>query len=704
MLIDRFFKNSAPEKLELAISPKLAPTYSVPLSDACLIAIPPDTSSSILSDDIKAAEEHIFGDMDILDTPASPMLDEYLKDSSPHIDMEQERRLLSSHKLEMPLLPGLSPVKPEPSGLDTFNRFVDEELNIDKELDNSIFENFSSDGLEDHFKNMADRSMKSIEQEQLHAADAVARVPVPVMDFSIPEPEWTRLRSSGPAIFKWIQSGHEGIFNLPKWPRDVLTESKLIWRPVGPGVNSVPITEKIEASEALVQSFVDAQDEKDIPDSSYFVQRRDSLVVLGSGNEEDIVPLLTSTKPPTDLAETVKKRRPDTVDTISKRQRIAEKRPSVPQISEGVSVQKAPIGTYRDTRSRDRQAFLQETSFRAPRELLDNYTELCAPQKMAASKYFPSTEAKKDETPILPSPPESSERHHGNIDKKSDEAEVTTLPKPVSKAPYPIINLPPTPLTVFISLSVARFLIKALERLVPNITLIERDYRAYNTSVWSPGSVSRAEVVPPLAYDADITVSPTTGLIITSMILIRQKPRPGLSRNGFQERVEKVSARFELVVVLVGGEGGDDDTLREITASDSMALTELQGFASGLECKVTVYYVGGGDDTLSRWVASLVCRHAPTDRPQIQKGLLEAETLWELFLRRAGFNVYAAQAVAAQLKVPSSGEDSTTSSRHGLAAFVTMTRAERKQRFGQLVGLRVLERVGRLVDEIWNKG
>lgn len=665
--------------------------------------MPSSPSSSMFNDDLEAAEEYLFKDTETLYMPTSPILGNFLKDSSPCMDIEPERELLSSHKIEMPLLPGLSPAKTELAEVDTFNKFVTEQLDINKELENTVFlDKFPEENLEYQLEVIADRTMKSIEQEQLQATDAIARVLVPVMDFSISEPEWTRLRNSASAIFKWVQGGHTEIFNLPKWPRDMLAESKLIWRPVGPGTDSVSIRETIEAGEDLIHSFIGPEDEKNIPSSSDFVQRRNTLVdiVVGDGFEA-IEPLLTTTKPRTRLVEMVKKRGLDDIDITLKRQRLGENKYFVNQASGGFSSQEALTRTHQDLRSHEIQALLQQSSFKASGRLLDQYRKLCAPQRLTTSKYFPAKEGKPDEIPALPSPPESSERDEGHKSQNPIEPEAATPPKSAPRAPYPSISLPSTSITVFISLSVTRYLISALNRLVPGLSLIERDYRAYNTSVWSPGSVSRAEVVPPLAYDADITVSPTTGIIITSMILIRQKPRPGLSKSSFQERIEKVSTRYERVIVLIGGVGGDNDTLREITASDSTALTELQGFTNGLECRVMVYHVGGGDDTLSRWVASMVCRYAQTDQ---QEGLLEAETLWELFIRRAGFNVYAAQVVSSELKVPRPGEDSTDLSRHGLAAFVTMTRAERKERFGQLVGLRVLERVSRIVDEIWNKG
>ena len=636
----------------------------------------------------------------------SSILSELVKDSSPNMDMGPVREPLSSHKIEMPLVSDVSPAKPTLMGPDYFSKFMAEELDIDEEIKNYTFDDFPDAKLMEDLEAVAEKTMRSIEQEQLQPADAIARVPVPIMDFSIPEPDWTRLRNSASSIFKWIQAGHEDIFNLPRWPRDRLTESKLVWRPVGFGASPVCITDCVETSEILIQSFIRGQDEKDMPTSSDFVQRRDRLAFLDADDtDDDIEPLLTKAKFRTNLVEMVKKRGLDTIvdPTVTKRCRSADQPPE--RLLDGGSLtQMAHTGEHRKNERRDGQSQLLKGSTELSARLLDRFTSGRTRKQWAVSKFFPSKETERNRVLALPSPPESSERNCIPDNQNPIEPEAMAPSKPVARAPLPPIDPPFAPLTVFISLDIPRFLIQALERLIPNLTLLERDYRAYNEAVWSPGSICRAEVVPPLAYDADITVSPTTGLVVTSMIFVRQKPRPGMSQNGLQERIEKVSPRYERVVVLVGGGGGEDDTLREVSALDSAALTELQGFACGLESKVVVHYIGGGDNTLSRWAASMVCRYAPVDHSQLQKGLLDAETLWELFLRRAGFNVYAAQAIAGQLKVPNAEEADTGPSQYGLAAFVTMTRAERKQRFGPLVGLRVLDRVSHLVDEIWNNG
>lgn len=674
----------------MPISPQFQQDELIPPNDAYLIPVSSDPSSSIFADDLKAAEEQLFEDYgDIWSEPTSPIIErfmdteiskeeemEFLKDTS---GQRQTQRHLDGDKLELPILPTVSPEEqllPQP---ETFGDFVADEMDIGN-LTTKFVANFSTDEFEEKLANVADSTMRTIEQEQLQAADAIARVPVPIMDFSIPEPEWARLGNNGEAIFKWIQCGNDTLFRLPKWPRDSVTESKLIWRPIGSGANTVSTKEMINAADSLIESFIDPSDGGEVPNSLAFVQKRERLAILEHNSEDDEIEVQTQ-KPKqrtNGSLQTGRKREPDAVDDTSSKKR----RSSVSYAGNS-------------------QSLLLGGSPGASAKLLSNFMELHAPRKKwSVSKYFPSA---KDAKSVLPAPSPPSKKARGLGERGTAEnTEAEPQSKSAPGAPCPSSKSMPTPLTIFISLNAPRHLIRALESLLPGLTLMERDYNKHNTSVWSPGSVSRTEVVPHLAFDADITLSPSTGVVTTSMIKVRQKPRPQSAKNGLQERIEKIALRYDRLIILVGGEGGPDDSLREMGSSDAAALTDFQGFASGLQCNTLVYYIGGGDDTLSRWVASLVCRHGQTD-PNVQNGLIEVETLWELWLRRAGFNVYAAQMVAGQLKVPKT-EAGTKPGHHGLAAFTTMTRNERMRRFGPMIGQRVLERVSQAVDEIWNKG
>ncbi|KAI3402106.1 hypothetical protein diail_35 [Diaporthe ilicicola] len=686
----KWVKNPGLEKLEVPISPELEQDYLVPSDDAYSIPIPSDPSSSIFADDLVAAEAQLFEHHgDVWSEPTSPMLDRFLEwELSREQEMDcfkdtfQQKSTkghLDDHKIDLPLLLDASPEKQSLLGPNTFGNFVAEEFDIE-EYKNTGVANFSDDNLEDQLANLADSTMKTVEQEQLQAVDAIARVPVPVMDFSVAEPEWARLGNNGTAIFKWIQCGNDSLFRFPKWPRDSATESKLVWRPIGRGASTISTKEAIEAAESLVETFVEPLEINGVPNSFDFVQKRDKLAILEYNAEDDEIE-----------AQLVKSKSCTKVAIDKGRKRAAD-------VANNTSSKKPRSSA--DYAMGNGQSLLLGDSPGASTKLLTNFMELHAPQKKwAVSKYFLS---KKDATALLLSPPESSEKPRETGESKTTvRAEATPHLRLATQAPYPPLEPMPTPRTIFISLSAPRHLIRTLEGLLPGLSLMERDYHKHNTSVWSPGSVSRTEVLPPLAYDADITLSPSTGVVTTSMIMIRQRPRPQSPKNGLQERIEKVSLRYDRLFILVGGEGGPDDSLREMAPSDTSALVDFQGFASGLERNILVYYIGGGDHTLSRWVASLVCRHGQSD-PSIQDCLIEVETLWELWLRRAGFNVYAAQMVAGQLKVPKT-ETGMARGHHGLAAFATMTRTERMRRFGSMVGPRVLERVSQAVDEIWNK-
>ena len=75
----------------------------------------------------------------------------------------------------------------------------------------------------------------------------------------------------------------------------------------------------------------------------------------------------------------------------------------------------------------------------------------------------------------------------------------------------------------------------------------------------------------------------------------------------------------------------------------------------------------------------------------VSQFLIDQESTWELFLRRAGFNCYAAQVVMGMLK--SSRTDGELS-KEGPAIFIRMSQQERVAAFKEMMGgRRVLDRV-----------
>lgn len=663
----------------------MPPVYS------CLVPIPEDNILSpsenfrVIEDALLKEHQDVWAEMS---SPIRGLLEnEYAMEAQePFIQNSTER--LGGLKIELPLVLDQGSEQPILSGKDALTECIKTHIHLDPGLEKAVIKNFSDNNLSESLRMAESELVRSIEQEQLQEVDAVARIPIPIMDFSISEPGWTKICINERGIFKWIQAGNEELYKPPSWPIHKAAEGRLIWTPLSPGITFISEKECIKDGEQLVEYFTGIPSDKDTSTSADFVQMRGQVIVLqDSDGDEEIETQLFSAEPKTDLIDLARKR------------------------SHGVYSQGKP-NKLRHTVERsllDRTTehfgppLLPKNSSELSSTLLASFMEIHAPRKTwTQSKYF-GIQRNNQEVPPVPTDTLQSTRTSEEAQAQLESMACSQITKPGIQAPCPAINPPSTPLTIFISIKIPRRVIRCLESLIPHLTMVERDYDAHNTFIWRPSSVIRTQVVTPMANDAEITVSPSTGLIITSMIKVRQRPKVGTTKGMVQVRIENASLRYERLVVLVSGEGGSDDSLLEMSSSDSTALIELQGFGSGLDCNVHVRYVGGGDTTLAKWAASCICKYSIVDTG-LQNDILETETLWELFLRRAGFNVFAAQAVASHLKSPHLDAELAQPMRYGLGAFVTMTRAERMHRFGQLVGPRVLERVNTAVDELWNQG
>lgn len=181
----------------------------------------------------------------------------------------------------------------------------------------------------------------------------------------------------------------------------------------------------------------------------------------------------------------------------------------------------------------------------------------------------------------------------------------------------------------------------------------------------------------------------------------KQKPLPGQkSKAAIRERLEKVARRYERLVVLVS-EGRTDEMTAGLDGNDAVAFAEFIGFAHSLDSTVIVEFVAGGEETLGNWITGIVARYGVLNG-EVQ--LLQEETLWELFLGRAGMNAFAAQGVVVGLKAPDGSDTAhlNKGGHFGLGAFVRMGFQERVRRFGELLGgTRVLRRVSEVVDRRW---
>ncbi|KAF1928133.1 uncharacterized protein M421DRAFT_64112 [Didymella exigua CBS 183.55] len=236
-----------------------------------------------------------------------------------------------------------------------------------------------------------------------------------------------------------------------------------------------------------------------------------------------------------------------------------------------------------------------------------------------------------------------------------------------------------------------------IESLHPKVELIYRDYTLPHSA----------------AVEADIILSPSTGVLLTSLQQIKQAPLPGqVARSPVKQRIAALQERYERLLVLVSeGLREDSGHTRPEDTRDTESLSSLEVFAAQLAGDAVIHYIRGGEQTLARSIVQNMAKyglpHGGQDIGDIK--LLAVETTWEVFLRRAGVNPFAAQVIVASLKVPtvvslpaSSCVMRKTAEAIGLPTFLLMEREDRAEHFQAIMGgRRILDRVSRLLDQRW---
>jgi hypothetical protein len=591
--------------------------------------------------------------------------------------------------------------------------------------------------------------MRYAEQEKLQPLDATARATVPVLDFSIPIPEWEQRLWEAKAMFRWIQKDIDVDWQGAKWAHNRAAEQRMVWAPLAHMKERKLGLEQIELDVELLEMFLKRDRDNEVLTSGDYVYKEPGVSILRVVDDDDddddhLSPASSPTEAPSNHSESTSWRR-----TVSS---VTESAPALSRSSPFTANTATPPPADLTTLLRGRKRLIDETIHRgqpsvsgafpntsvtaiidsplifstnvlrgymseytdfAP--LVDNFVEMNFPKKpkLTHSSFFaPATSA--------PSPSKS----------KADEA-AKLMPPPPKPIPAlaPSFTPPTTPPRIVISSTTPTPLTHHLQTLLPTIELIPRTYPKHRPSGWVPGTPS------PNLDEADIVISPATGLLLITMLNLRQRALPttttipsasttikstrnnttATTTTNFHRILSNVATRHERLIVLVSEGHRHSESASPLSASDARALAELQGFAAGLRAAtiadVQVVYVGGGVATLARWVAGMVCEYAPAPSEGgvgVREMLLPVETFWEVFLRRAGMNVFAAQVVLGRLKVPDGEAGLAVGDGggrvFGLPAFVVMGRERRVELFGEVFGgRRVLDRVSEAVDESWGR-
>jgi hypothetical protein len=632
--------------------------YLIPDDDLCRIPPIPEPSSQH-SDDLLEFDNSIFkeyNDYQELKMQVQKQIDTYCAyDASILLNMQPR---ISHFRIEEPLMTRdvmdqqslTSPAdmcqvkKPESSCSDR------------QDVESSLIDEHQRVTLQ----GIANQVLRSLEQGMKPPSDSTTKDMASLKEVKI-QVQRRDVVQDGPGEALRIQKGGWLEVAVPPWPGPRDIEMSLSWVPWTCRLRMPTIIETIDLDDAIMSKWLENPAEQDTLASSRWSWRQPGLANSEDSLDKDngeIKPRVVNASPFQDG---------DIMTLVRKRKKLL--RNDTDMISSILSV-----GDEKNAAARP----------------LQNYIQVHAPKKLRPTRTgsLQAAEAKLN----ISTEPETAPASLLEEIKNPDRPPI----------PSPPIHVLEVPLKIIISLKVSRNMARRIEDLLPGMDLIYVDYDAFNTSIWIPGSVSRSETISSLAEEADLSVSPCTGIILTSMIEIRQKPLPGRAGDSaFNTRLEKTSLLYERLVILVSDRNryGGGIGVVNLSTSDATAFAGFQAFAASLPTQALVYYVPGGEEVLAKWTAAMICRH--TGDARIQHHISQKETSWEVFLRRAGMNIFAAKVILGMLQVsPSviSGHEL-----YGLAAFVKMTDLERVIRFsGVLGGTRVLERVGKVIDEAWD--
>ncbi|TGO82374.1 hypothetical protein BPOR_0846g00010 [Botrytis porri] len=630
--------------------------------------------------------------------------------SSPPIE---KKRAIENLKVDEILTP---PKLSEESGLRSvhFNNIVDEFLLNSRPQ--SVFSEpvIETKFFEEAFGDNGEQAQHRVEQERL--ADTRNRVEVPVMDFSIPAPPWmiTNFRSVN-AVNLALTKVAKDISLCPsmRWSGLKKLHLKVPWVPFEHNLGNV--VEDSMGNEKTWEASVCSLENDDVITSSNLTWKREGFRILQEGTDDDDgddeLELGYFSIEHVETPPLLGNREPETQD-VNRRQKKACQpnlnayRDSMvhfqPLITPEMSREIADANMVPLTK-RARSGVDEQTSLLSAKDELSNFMEIRGAKKprLIESSHFSVSD--------LPAPLPSDKI---TLDNESQFQQPEASRSPL---PTPIINAPAAPISIILSSTIVkdRPLLRSLEALIPTLKICERDFSAHNTTTWNPGSVILSSITSTLTHEADIVISPSTGLILTTLQHIKQKPLPGhKTAVPIRDRLEKVSARYENLIILVASPATG------MSDSDSIAWADFVGFTLKLPASVIVNYIpvdkaNSGNQSMAKYISYLIIQHSGDILLNPVLELLEQESYWEIWLRRAGMNAYAAQATIAELKEPEPrcrlGDEGYerelrmihAEGPYGLTLFVVMGLEGRLRRLGGLVGRSVLERVSMVVDQIW---
>ena len=643
-----------------------------------------------------------------------------------------ERQRPQKLEVEVPL-PPRSPTDP-PSREEKVASFPESLLEINPDLP-TVLEKPEGEVSSDNNNSFAKpivpvaAAKRSAEQEQLEKADPMSKVKVPPMDFTRPVAPWDLASSAPKGSTKdtrtrdFLKDTMEKYFEGETWHYSAKEERSLRWAPFPAHLARARVQETIDIEEDELNTWIAQPPCMDV---NTLIGKTGGLRLnqADGSDEEKIEP--GDYPPSNDFAVPLKRKAIEMGDkdhaALSKTSHghkpIHAKKPRIDPVATKECASTKELGTHShdryielDNSRPTTRGTLDTTAKHAKSDTLGqsfstftsigNYMSLRTGQPKARvvseSSFF------KPKKPV-PSDGSSSQRptprHQELAEYRAPQASSHAVPFPT-----PAIQLPLEPRHFMASASslINKKVWRRIYALYPDACIIERDFSHLPTeSASNSNPIFNDEKL--LAYEVDIALSPSAGLIWTTLQKIKQKSLPGqVASSPIRERIVHTANRYEHLIIIIS-QGCSPNEPLPYTDSDATALATLTSFCACLPSNPELVFVPGYDLELAQWTVHLMIKHS-TGVPNFE--LQEEETLWEVWLRRAGMNAFAAQYVLSQMQAPVLSREDMMLDKYrgefGLAAFVAMGAREREETFAEVVGREVLRRVERNVRGRWGK-
>ncbi|KAH7150506.1 hypothetical protein B0J13DRAFT_289844 [Dactylonectria estremocensis] len=510
-----------------------------------------------------------------------------------------------------------------------------------------------------------ERTIRNAEQERLNPTDSLLRVQVPSLNFDYPEPEWAGHLSSSGVQFNWMRKENPVAFELPLSSSIAQLGVSLKWTPIPPGTGRVSCVESLGPLEASSRQYLKLE----IPGhhSSDYISDPEDWFILRIIDDEELEP---DQSPINDTAcaeaETV-----SPVDTLA----VAAKQGS----ADAWWKTHVPIArqSLRNNTVDEAESLLPLSNDpSATSKLLSSFIQLRHPKKIKTS--VPPPQKAKDRSQVA-----AKSLALTSLDQEVPREATPNLPK----ATAPTFCIPPGKFRFIVSMSLSRSVMSSIEKSWPHLELIDKDFSQYNEVKWSSSSAQCQEVISPLSFEADVVLSPSVGMILTTMLKVKQKPLPGSTLLApLRNRIQRVSEKYESLFVFVSEANPHGEYVGTPSASDMTAYADFVRFTTSLQAGITTELVHGAEETLSKWVLALMARFA-TASLKFAHLISAHDTEWGLFLRRAGMNIVASQVLERMLEADFGDL--------GMIRFLDASLEEMVLKYGLVMGHRVLTNVCR---------